>query len=136
MPVNAALMKSVSWSVSFMGLLFDVRAEKAWKTLASLPGLVFWRRLLLLNVLLGRGGLEELRRFAVGGRDSKGLLQELARLQAVAAAEASGLDGGLAFWRNSDFDDTRHQVPSGVAVVVRSGETQRCWRTAGCRKGG
>jgi hypothetical protein len=52
--------------------------------------------------------LVEFGRLAFRDGDAERLLQELARLQAVASGLSLGLHGRLAARRDHDFDDARH----------------------------
>src|SRR3954454_1866363 len=71
-------------------------------------GCVARRSLGLREGLVGGLALEELGGLAVDGRDSQGLLQELAGREAVAASVALGLHGRLAARRDRDLDDPGH----------------------------
>src|SRR5436309_2575161 len=81
---------------------------------------------LLPDLLLGRRGLVELGRLAVGGRGAQGLLQELARLEAVGPGVPPGLHGRLPLRRDDDFDDAGHHGPSRAASR-RSDRVTFCW---------
>src|SRR5207244_5074624 len=70
---------------------------------------------LLPDRLLGRRGLVELAGLAVGGGHAEGLLQELARLEAVGPGEALGLHGRLPLRGDDDFNDAGHHGPSRAA---------------------
>src|SRR5262249_18301201 len=76
----------------------------------------FDRMVLLGGLLLGLGLLVVLARFLIGQDDAEGLLQELAGLQAVAAAVALGLHGGLAGRRHRHFDHAGHPGSSRRAL--------------------
>src|SRR6476620_1774192 len=66
------------------------------------------------DALFGRSGYVELSGPAIARRDSERLLEELARLQAVAAGVAFGLQADLTFRRDRDFDSAGHDDPSRV----------------------
>src|SRR5262249_31269585 len=81
---------------------------------------------LLAELLLGRGLLVILGGLAVGAGDAKGLLQEFAGLQAVAAGVAPGLDADLAGRRHQDLDHSSVHEPSRF-VTCRSRRCPKRW---------
>src|SRR5438552_2549166 len=92
-----------------MDLLWRVRMPRPRGFAWSDPlGLALGLGLLLLDVLLALGLLEELRRPTIVARDAERLLQPAAGLQAVAAGEALGLHRRLARGRNHDLNDPGH----------------------------
>src|SRR5438876_8600577 len=71
---------------------------------------------LLLDLLLDRRRRVEFGSLLVSSRDAERLFQEFTGQQTVAAVVPFGLQGGLAFGRDDEFDEPGHQEFSKWAI--------------------
>src|SRR5262245_53226750 len=117
-PLKAACTYSVRRSVNDMRSVLSVigrRVARCKTPRASYRPLPGDESRLMLDVLFGRCGEVEFAGLTVGGCDSQGLLQVLARTEAVGPGVTFGLHAGLALCRDDDFDNTGHQGSSREA---------------------